>query len=88
MDTDHQDLTPVQHPIIRRTAWPEAVLQFFILGGAVAVLAWFGAGFEFQLLGLLVLGFTLNTMNIMAATVSQNVHLTEIRDALLDQREE
>ena len=37
---------------------------------------------------LLVLGFTLNTMNVMAATVSQNVHLAEIRDLLLKQRQQ
>jgi hypothetical protein len=49
---------------------------------------WFGVRFELTLLVLLVLGFTLNTMNVMAATVSQNVHLAEIRDLLLKQRQE
>jgi hypothetical protein len=88
---DHQsssDLRPVQHPVIARTAIPETILQFFILGGSVAVLEWFGVRFELTLLVLLVLGFTLNTMNIMMATMSQNVHLTEIRDLLLKQRQE
>ena len=82
------DLRPVQHPIIPRSAIPEAILQFFILGGGVAVLEWFGVRFELTLLVLLIFGFTLNTMNIMAATVSQNVHLAEIRDLLLKQRQE
>ena len=82
------DLRPVQHPIILRTAIPETILQFFILGGGVAVLEWFGVRFELTLLVLLVLGFTLNTMNVMTATMSQNVHLAEIRDLLLKQRQE
>ncbi len=82
------DLRPVQHPIIARSAIPETIWQFFILGGGVAVLEWFGVRFEFTLLALLVLGFTLNTMNVMAATMSQNVHLAEIRDLLLKQVQE
>ena len=82
------DLRAVQHPIIRRSAIPETILQFFILGGSVAVLEWFGVRFELTLLVLLVLGFTLNTLNVMAATMSQNVHLAEIRDLLLKQRQE
>ncbi len=82
------DLRPVQHPIILRTAIPETILHFFILGGGVAVLEWFGVRFELTLLVLLVLGFTLNTMNVMAATMSQNVHLAEIRDLLLKQVQE
>ena len=82
------DLRPVQHPIIARSAILETIWQFFILGGGVAVLEWFGVRFELTLLVLLVLGFTLNTMNVMAATVSQNVHLAEIRDLLLKQRQE
>ncbi len=91
MTADRQtssDLRPVQHPTIPRIVIPETVLQFFILGGGVAVLEWFGVRFELTLLVLLVLGFTLNTMNVMAATVSQNVHLAEIRDLLLKQRQE
>ena len=89
MTADHQtssDLRPVQHPIIPRSAIPESILQCFILGGGVAVLVWFGVRFELTLLVLLVLGFTLNTMNVMAATASQNMHLAEIRDLLLKQR--
>ncbi len=82
------DLRPVQHPIISRAAIPETIWQFFILGGGVAVLEWFGVRFELTLLVLLVLGFTLNTMNVMAATMSQNVHLAEIRDLLLKQRQQ
>ena len=82
------DLRPVQHPIIPRSAIPETILQFFILGGGVAVLEWFGVRFELTLLVLLVLVFTLNTMNLLAATVSQNVHLAEIRDLLLKQHQE
>ncbi len=91
MTTDRQtssDLRPVQHPIIPRSAIPETILQFFILGGGVAVLEWFGVCFELTLLVLPVLVFTLNTMNLMAATVSQNVHLAEIRDLLLKQHQE
>ncbi len=87
-NNNHADLRAVQHPIIARSAIPETILQFFILGGGVAVLEWFGVRFELTLLVLLVLGFTLNTMNIMAATVSQNVHLAEIRDLLLKQGQE
>ncbi len=91
MTADRQtnsDLRPVQHSIIRQIAIPETIAQFFILGGSVAVLEWFGVRFELTLLVLLVLGFTLNTMNVMAATMSQNVHLAEIRDLLLKQRQE
>ena len=84
---NHSDLEPVQHPIIARIAGPETILQFFILGGVVAGLEWFGTRFELTLLVLLVLGFTLNTMNVMTATMSQNVHLTEIRDLLLKQHQ-
>ncbi len=84
----HADLKPVQHPIIWRSTIPETILQFLILGGTVAVLEWFNVRFELTLLLLLVLGFTLNTMNVMAATMSQNVHLAEIRDLLLKQRQE
>ena len=84
----NSDLRPVQHPIIARSAVPETIWQFFILGGGVAVLEWFGVRFELTLLMLLVLGFTLNTLNVMAATMSQNVHLAEIRDLLLKQRQE
>ena len=87
-NNNHADLTAVQHPIIRKVALPETIFQLFILGGTVAVLEWFGVRFELTLLVLLVLGFTLNTMNVMAATVSQNVHLAEIRDLLLKQRQE
>ncbi len=91
MTTDRQtssDLRPGQHPIIPRSAIPETILQFFILGGGVAILEWFGVRFELTLLVLLVLVFTLNTMYLMAATVSQNVHLAEIRDLLLKQHQE
>ena len=91
MTADRQtnsDLRPVQHPIIPRSAIPESILQCFILGGGVAVLVWFGVRFELTLLVLLVLGFTLNTMNVMMATMSQNVHLAEIRDLLLKQRQQ
>ena len=91
MPADRQtssDLRPVQHPIIPRSAIPETILQLFTLGGSVAVLEWLGVRFELTLFVLLVLGFTLNTMNIMAATVSQNVHLAEIRDLLLNQHQE
>jgi hypothetical protein len=63
-------------------------LQFVILGGGVAVLEWFGVRFELTLLVLLVLVFTVDTMNLMVATVSQNVHLAEIRDLLLNQHQE
>ncbi len=88
MTANHADLRSIQHPIIARSAIPETILQFFILGGVVAVLEWFGVRFELTLLVLLVLGFTLNTMNIMMATMSQNVHLAEIRDLLLKQGQE
>ncbi len=73
---------------MRTIALPETILQFFILGGGVAVLEWFGVRFELTLLVLLIFGFTLNTMNIMAAAVSQNLHLAEIRDLLLKQHQE
>ena len=63
-------------------------MQFVILGGGVAVLEWFGVRFELTLLVLLVLVFTVDTMNLMVATVSQNVHLAEIRDLLLNQHQE
>ncbi|MCH7778028.1 MAG: hypothetical protein IH878_16080 [Gemmatimonadetes bacterium] len=91
MTADRQtssDLRPVQHPIIPRSAIPETILQSFILGGGVAVLEWFGVRFELTLSVLLVLVFTLNTMNLVAATVSQDVHLAEIRDLLLKQHQE
>ena len=58
------------------------------LGGGVAVLEWFGVRFELTLSVLLVLVFTLKTMNLVAATVSQDVHLAEIRDLLLKQHQE
>ena len=77
------DLTPVQHPIIMRSALPEAAVQLLIMGATVAILEWLGARFELTLFALLILGFTLNTLNVIAATVSQNVHLAEIRDLLL-----
>lgn len=79
------DLIPVQHPIILRSALPEAVIQLLIMGGTVAILVWLRAGFELTLLVLLIFGFTLNTLNVIAATISQNVHLAEIRDLLLKQ---
>ncbi len=91
MTTDRQTssvLRPVQHPIIPRSAIAETILQFVILGGGVAVFEWFGVRFELTLLVLLVLVFTVNTMNLMVATVSQNVHLAEIRDLLLKQHQE
>ena len=77
------DLTPVQHPVIKKSALPEANLQLVILGDVVGILRWVGVSFETTLLVLLVLGFTLNTMNLMASAVSQNVHLAEIRDLLI-----
>ena len=80
-----QNLIQVQHPIIRKAALPETIYQLFILGGAVAVSKWLDLGFELSLLLLLVLGFSLNTLNVMASTMSQNVHLAEIRDLLLEQ---
>tara|TARA_B100000809_G_scaffold28457_1_gene24705 strand:- start:45 stop:224 length:180 start_codon:yes stop_codon:yes gene_type:complete len=58
-------------------------LQFVTLGEGVAVLEWFGVRFELTLLMFLVLVFTVNTMNLMVATVSQTEHLAEIRDLLL-----
>ncbi len=73
---------------MRTIALTKTILQFFILGGGVAVLEWFGVRFELTLLVLLVLVFTLNKMNLMAATMSQNVHLAEIRDLLLKQHQE
>ena len=73
---------------MRTIALSETIFQSFILGGGVAVLEWFGVRFELTLSVLLVRVFTLNTMNLMAATVSQNVHLAEIRDLLLKQRQE
>ena len=45
-------------------------MQFVTLGGGVAVLEWFGVRFELTLLVFLVLVFTVNTMNLMVATVS------------------
>lgn len=74
-----------QHPVVRRTALTEMIGQLLILGGAVALFEWLDIGFELSLLSLLVLGFSLNTMNVMASTMSQNVHLAEIRDLLRDQ---
>jgi len=82
------DLTPVQHPVIKQSALPEAILQLVILGVVVGILRWVGVSFETTLLVLLVLGFTLNTMNLMASTVSQNVHLAEIRDLLIKRLEQ
>lgn len=79
------DLTPVQHPLIKQSAVPEAILQLVVLGGIVAILRWVGVSFETTLLVLLVLGFSLNTMNLTASTVSQNIHLAEIRDLLIKQ---
>ncbi len=64
---------------------PEMIFQGLFLGGAVAVFKWFDLGFELSLLLLLVLGFSLTTLNIISSTVSQNVHLAEIRDLLLEQ---
>ena len=80
-------LRPVQHPIIPRSAIPEAALQFLILGSTVAALEWLDVDFAYTLFALLVLGFSLNTMNVIAAAVSQNVHLAEIRDLLLRETE-
>ncbi len=82
------DLTAVQHPIIARSALPEAIIQLIIMGAVVAILEWMGVRFEITLFVLLILGFSFNTMNMMAATVSQNVHLAEIRDLLSKQSEE
>ena len=77
------ELTAVQHPVIKQQALREMIIQLVILGGVVAILEWVGVRFETTLLVLLVLGFALNTMNVMAAAVSQNVHLAEIRDLLI-----
>lgn len=82
------NLRLIQHPVISRASTPETILQFLFLGGIVAILEWVGVSFEFTLLFLLVLGFTLNTMNVIAAAVSQNVHLAEIRDQILSQNEQ
>ena len=49
-DERHADLTPVQHPIISKTARPEAVIQFLILAGVAAVLSLIG--FEVALVGV------------------------------------
>jgi len=81
----HVDLTPVQHPIISRHSTLETILQFLIMAGMVVALEWFGVRFEITLFMLLILGFTLNTMNVMSAAISHNVHLAEIRDLLIQQ---
>ena len=86
-NTDN-NLTAVQHPIIARSAVPETIIQLLIMGAVVAILEWIDVRFEITLFVLLILGFSLNTLNMIAATVSQNVHLAEIRDLLLKQSEE
>lgn len=80
-------LQQVQHPMIRRTALTEMIMQIFILGGPVAAFQWFNVGFDLSLLLLLDLGFSLNTMNIMGVTMSQNIHLAEMIDILLRSRD-
>ena len=84
----HTNLTMVQHPIIARSAVPEAIIQLLIMGAVVAILEWMDVRFEITLFVLLILGFGSNTMYMLAATASQNVHLAEIRDLLLKQSEE
>jgi hypothetical protein len=79
------ELQQVQHPIVRRVALTEMIWQLFILGGAVAAFQWFNVRFELSLLLLLVLGFSRNTLNVMGASMRQNVHLAEIRDLLVEQ---
>ena len=79
------ELQTVQHPIIWKVALPETIIQLFILGGAVAIFETLSLGFELSLLLLLVIGFSLVTLNVVATTMSQNVHLAEIRDVLLEQ---
>ena len=78
-------LTPVQHTIIPSGALPEAIFQFLFLAAIVAALEWFDARSGITLFVLLIVGFSLNTMNIIAASLSQNIHLAEIRDELLRQ---
>lgn len=81
----HADLEMVQHPVIKRASVPETIIQALIMGGVVAILEWMGVRFEITLFVLLILGFSFNTMNVIAGIVSQNVHLAEIRDLLAKQ---
>jgi hypothetical protein len=78
-------MQPVQHPIIRTTALLEMWGQLAIVSVVAAAAWWFG-GFSVSLIAVLIVGFGLTTMNIISCTVSQNVHLAEIRDALLVKR--
>lgn len=57
-------------------------MQLFALVGVVAT-AYFTVGFEIAVLAAIVIGFSLNTMNVIASATSQNIHLAEIRDLLL-----
>jgi len=77
----------IQNPIIRTTAKPEMICQLLILS-LVAIVSYWIFGFELALLSVLVLGFALTTMNIVAAAVSINVHLAEVRNILQDQRKQ
>ena len=77
-------MEPVQHPIIRQTAIPEAIGQLVIVGVVVSACMFFELGFEISILVLLVLGFALNTLNVIASATSSNVHLAEIRDQLIE----
>lgn len=72
-----------QDPIIRTTAISEMIWQFLLLSIVAATSFWI-LGFEIALLSVLVLGFALMTMNIMAAATSINVHIAEIRNNLQD----
>lgn len=80
------NLRLVQHGLIRRAAVPETLIQFFILSGVVGLFEVLDLSFELSLLLLLVVGFSFVTLNIMSATMSQNVHLAEIRDLIIELR--
>ena len=79
------DYTPTQHPIISQATMPETIMQFLFTAAVVGAMFWIGLAFQTMLLVFLILGFTLTTMNIISSAVSQNFHLAEIRDAILEQ---
>ena len=71
----------VQDPVIAETSVPEVILQFLAHAVATSLAFWL-FGFEIAVLLALLLGFALINLNILAAAMSSNVHLAEIRDFL------